>query len=326
MIKKIYLIVLLILALFLSACNSSGDRTSGISSQDANFIEGDGGLKIEFGENTPPSEVLDNGIGIFQIRLLIENLGEHGIDENQAFLKLVGLSSKDFDITDLSKSIPKLFEVRVRGGEQISGGKSFVTFQNLRYKEKLISGSLKIPFEIRACYPYSTKAVTTLCIKEDNNQILDSENAICNPDSTRQAANSAAPVKIENFKQQGIGFGSIQFQFDIVHKPLNNKGSLYKKGSFDSNCNINGKEPTSLDSIEKKNVVKYTISTGLSGIKCGVSQTNTNEVILYDNKHTVFCTQDTTGEETYVKPISLELEYSYLDKIEKSIKIVSTNR
>lgn len=313
-------LILIIGLLFIAGCSSSDDtRSSGISGN--TFEGGERALTMESSENTPPETIRDNGLQPFNLRFLIENRGEYDIEEGEAHLSLSGFSSSDLNIEDTSKSLQALRGVRKQGSNTIDGGRTQVTFSNLRYLPELSSGTHTQNIYANLCYPYKTEAVADLCVSGDTLVNYDEDNSICDLDSQRDFANSGGPVKIENVQQYPGGASSIEFQFDIVHTPTEDNGRAFKSGVTDSSCDINGKSPSSVDSSINEDIIQYKVeASSLRNINCN-GEGNVGEVQLSDDTTTVYCSIDTTGEDEYETLIDIELSYDYLERISEELTI-----
>ena len=327
--KNILLILIFSFVLVLSGCsNSDGTKTSSSGDVGKDFVSGNGGIEINFAENAPPEEIFDGDKQSFFVRLELQNKGETDIETGTANIKLGGLDLEAFGIDDNVKKVPFLRKTRKIDGKLIEPAPIPVIFPSLRYKD-ILAASYEVKLTADICYPYKTNAVVLFCVNGDTSIPLDKDAVICDVNNDKnQIGNSAAPVKINNFKQFGVGDGKIGFQFDIIHTPLKsgNNAILYQSESFDSNCDINGKSATGLDALDRKNKVKFTINSGLSGLDCGGTGTNVNTITLINDKQSIYCEQDVTNLEEYEKPFNIKIEYDYFNRISTPIKIKHLQR
>lgn len=323
--KNLYLLLLITGLLFIAGCSSGSEaRTSGGLSMDA-FEGGDEALSMEFAEGSPPQRVMDGGIQPFNVRVSLENLGEQDIQADSGYVVLGGFSSRDLDLEDSSRAIPEMRGVRKQGSNTIPGGRGQVTFSNLKYLPNLSSGTNVQSLYANVCYPYKTTSVISLCIAGDTLVVQDSDSAICDLESEREIANSGSPLKIENVQQYPAGRNSLEFQFDIVHIPTQNRGRVYESGSINSQCRINDVSSSSVDSIVSQNVVDFKIDSDPLVVSCN-GEGPQGKIQLTNNKATVFCNVDTQGEEEYVKPISVELNFDYMERIQAELEIQHNSR
>lgn len=312
--------MLVIIGLFFVGC-STGSQSNQSSYDLSSYKGGNAGLSFNFADNMPPSSIRDNGVSPFTIRVLVENKGEYTVPEGKAHVTISGINPSDINLENPSQSLGELRGVKIIDGKTIPGGTAQALFSNLKYKSSVVSGSIPMTLYANLCYPYETKATAIICVKGDTTTAVDDNNQVCEITGDKKYANSAAPVTIENVKEMPYGRNSIQIQFDIVHKPLSSNAAIYENGSLDSNCNVDGVPASSASAVLKKDRVTYKIDTGLSGLNCEGTGKNTNTVTLSNNRYTVVCIQDTTGQSEYEKPIFITLAYDYLDRISKQITV-----
>ena len=326
--RNIFLILVMSVMVLFASCSSDGGTRQSSYGDIGTFNGGSNALTFEFLENAPPGIVRDQGLQPFQIIVRLKNEGEFDIGENESYVVLAGLKPADLNLTEdeMSKVIPPMNGFKKQGGNVIEGRTQQVTFSNLKYTESVISGAIPIRIFANVCYPYETRAFTLLCINGDTTTNLDKSAEICELTSQRDYANSGAPVRIENVRQSPYGSSEILVQFDIVHTPTSDSAGLYERGSIDSDCNIDGNSPTGVEAIERRNKVSYSFSSGLDGVDCDGTGTGNNTVILTDNRYTVTCVQDTTGEREYEKPATITLKYDYWDRIGTDITIEHVDR
>ena len=322
--------------LFLAGCsggNSGSNSGSSGSGFDVNsYSGGSDALTLEFAEGAPPEKIRDQGRFPFSVRILFENIGEYDIEENSGFVALAGADASVLGLTETSQSIPPLRGVKKISDDVRSGGKQTVTFSGLKYTENIGAGTATIPLNAYACYPYKTLAQGSLCLSGDTYQDYDSDVALCDIEGNRDSASSAAPVSVQNLEQRPAGDASIEFQFDIVHKPTTNLGRLFKDSSIESNCLINGNSPTSAGANIDEDYVYFEVSTGLENtltLDCTSEEAgttpNSGYARLYDDKATVYCTQDTTGLNEQQKLLKIDLSYDYLERISTDLLIEHAN-
>lgn len=324
--KKILFVLGIIMMLFVSGCSSGSSGANKSGYELSSFNGGEDGLVFSFLENAPPSTVRDQGLQPFSIMFSIENKGEADVTANSAHIKLSGFNPADFNLADSSKEVGLLNGFKKQGDNVIPGGRGQVTYSNMKYVPALVSGTVPMKIYANLCYPYQTKAFAMICISGDTTPAIDTKVQDCEIDGNKEYANSGAPVKIENVQEYAYGESSVRIQFDIVHNPTSDLANVYEIGSIDNDCNIGGVSASSAEAIFRKDKIKYTVESGLSGLNCEDLGSNTNTISLIENRYTVTCVQDTYGQETYVKPITITLDYDYLDRISKEIGIEHIQR
>lgn len=325
--KKAILILITITLLLFAGCSSGGSNTKQNSFElTSSFNGGDGAITLEFGEEAPPDKVRDQELQPFVVRLLLRNTGEYEIPENSAYVTLTGFNPADLNLADNSKPLVSMRGYKKQGDNVIEGGTQIVTFDNLKYINSVVSGSVPMTIYANVCYPYETKAFAVMCINGDTIPALDKRAEICELEGDKEFANSGGPVKIDNVKQYPFGQHSVQLQFDIIHTPTSEDANVYERNSIDSDCKINGASPSGSEALFKRDKVTYTVETGIAGLNCESTNSGTNTVTLTGDKYTVTCIQDTENQEEYPKPITITLKYDYLDRISKTINIEHIDR
>jgi hypothetical protein len=302
-----------------SGCSSGTDASANGVKLSA-FNGGDKALNLEFSPTAPPATVRDMGQIPFSVSVLVENKGEFDIELGKAHVVLSGFNAADLGLNSTSKELISLNGVKKKGSNIIPGAKVPVTFSDMRYMPNIVSGTFPMTLYASVCYPYRTQSLIELCVSGNTESVVDTKSKVCDVNNQKSKyANSGAPVQIANVKQYPASQSSIQLQFDIVHTGKT-KGSLYAQGSLDSDCKVRGISPTSAEAQLDKDKVKFAIDAGGLKVDCGNSAPS-GTVTLMGDKYTVTCIVDTNGQEDYVRPISLTLEYDYLDRISKSITV-----
>lgn len=329
--KKIITLLAITVLLLLAGCTSgtnTGAKTSGFQLE-GSFNGGNDALGFKFESGMPPEKIKDNSIGTFDIRILVENLGEADVAKDTIHVSLTGFDLAQFNVKEKSKSVASdLRGFKKQGANVIEGGKQFVMFNGLQFKDSIVSGTRDETISANICYPYETRAVAVMCVSGNTLIGYDNKYENCPVEGEKQYANSGAPVQIENVKQYSAGESKILLQFDIIHKPAGTYGSIYEVGSFDSECKVKGNTLGSVNAKQSENKVTYTVDSGISGLNCEGTGKNTNTVMLADTgKYTVSCEQSTQGlGEAYEKLARITLNYDYVDRISQTVKIEHIER
>jgi len=316
--KNILFIMIISLMIIFAGCENSTSKGNQNGYSLDSFNGGNSALEFNFIEGYPPKNIRDQSLVPFNVMLNIKNVGEFDIPDDSAFVRLDGFNPADLGLNDTTQAIMSLNGVKKQGKNIIPGRESRVSFTNLKFINSVVGSNMPIKIFANICYPYQTKSVGIICINGNTVPSIDEKTEICKLDGEKKFSNSGGPVKIENLKQYPHGKSSIQLSFDIVHDPSSDQASLFEPGSIDENCYIGGKSASSPSAVFKKNKVKFTVETGVPGLKCNQGD-NSGFVTLSNDRTIVTCIQDTTGQEEYQKQITITLDYDYLDR--KSIDI-----
>ncbi len=315
--KRGYL--LLGLVVFIAACT-----TETAPGNDTPFIGGTNGLIIEFLENAPPKEVADNGQFPFDIIVKLTNEGEHKVLRSQAHVTISGLFPADFDkgLGELQRQPPvdDLEPVRKDPeGNEIPGTQTQVHIDGLNYKGNL-DGNVKFPVRAEVCYQYQTIANGQYCMREN---LLDTDEGVCEVSGTKTIHNSGAPVQITSFKQSVAGTDTILLTFTVSQR---GNGNIFKSDTSTSGVSCDS------SSFVDENKVFVSVQTGLGSnpIKClglfdrdGLDD-HEGYVLLTNGDATFTCTQeveDVDAEKTV--RVIMDYEYEEIKSTELIVKHLS---
>jgi hypothetical protein len=325
---KTLLVMLLVLALFVTACSNDGNQPAHRFDP---FVGGTQGILFEFIEGMPPTQegaILDAGKTAFSVGAKLTNVGEHTIEEGDFLqLQLRGLLPEQFDITENDMII--FLEGPLPGarknidGTILPGQFTTLSFDNLRYLPDT-RGDLPKTFQVELCYDYSTMSTTPICVAGDTTSAITDPNSqdICQITGSKQTKNSGGPVHIVDFKQMPQGDDKISIVFTVSQMDV--RGKLFASGS-DNGCDL------SLTNTDKNKVgIKLSLPTESAaqitcpGITTGFASIAEGEIILYEgNPRTVTCTVKGNAQPgvVYEDLISIDLFYRYGQMDQKTIVI-----
>jgi len=323
--KEVIAVLIVVLALALAGCQSSGNSTTPPSSTP--FIGGTAGLSVKFAPNSPPAEVTDfqKGQGAldnaFNIDVLLENIGEYTVLNGKATVTITGISASDFlgtSSTAKSLSTPttdELTEVKKdTEGNKIPGSVADVKFENLAFRTTL-AGNAAFPVQAEVCYPYETKAVTDLCIRSDATKTAA---GVCQITGQKTVYNSGAPIQVTSVKESVGGRSKVLLTFNV---------KVVGTGLFFKQLRTGAVE-CSKGTFSKENLVLVEVNTGLPGtLSCsGLTEAQKaagdySGYLRIDNGQGTFsCIQDTPPEDS-IKKINLKLDYNTLTTASTSILV-----
>lgn len=302
--KKILSMIIIISLLLLFGCATE----TGTISRTTPYMGGSNALDINFLAGEPPEEVLDQGQLPFVVTVSVENKGEWDIAAADATIELRGFRPTDFNNPTVTKNPDEDLKKTYidTDGNVIPGTFTHVTFDGFSYTGTLQTNNV-FPILADICYTYGTNAQLDLCYLND----LTEKNDVCEVIGSKSSYSSAAPVSVENIKENIGGTGKISFTFDIVHR---GGGLLSARGT---NCNSD-------DVHANKNKVWVEVDTKLTGLSCSGlldGTDTTGYVTLYSGKRNMRCTQDVPGDGDYVKKAYIALEYDYEETIETEVLV-----
>lgn len=318
--KKIIFAFLTIVAFVISGCQ--GNNNSG--AQRVPYIGGTNGLLLDFQQDSPPEEILDDGSFGFQAVVKLNNEGEFKIPAGNLKVSLQGIDPNDFgtslsELQDKSPPEDMLQKRKDSEGNLIEGSEAYISFpsDNSEMVPKMFTGNTEFTLRADVCYSYQTNAVSKLCVL--NNLLNVKSDAVCQPTGTKQLSVSGAPVQITNLRQIMAGKDKIGFTFDVGHS---NNGYIFE---FGKNGNVADcpRDPRQRRSTENR--VRVTVDTGMPNLNCpGMSDSSGSQgyVLLTSGKRSITCYQDLPASRSdYEKDILITLEYNYEEFKDKKLLV-----
>lgn len=317
--------ILLILTIFLSACDNTVTPTGPSFNP---FIGGDVGLVAEFDEGMPPVDsgvILDKGRGSFGISLTLENVGEYDIKPEEGDLlrlELRGLlpehygkTANDFIIVHDSE----LLGARKNLGEVIPGNMINLAFEDLTYQSD-IEGDHTAPFSVNLCYDYQTRATTHICLANDVTGALTDKNPPCSVKGPKDVKSSGAPLKITSVTQSPAGGSKVQVKIEFEHM---GSGAIFAPES-DRFCDNTLQNPD-MDYVD---VTVSLPSSSVANLKCSQFNGEGKEVsgrlrLLQNGPKSFVCTVESFGDESliYEDNLNIDVSYRYGVDLQKTIII-----
>lgn len=289
------IIALMALAIFLVGCEAEQQPIQ------PSFIGGTQGLVLTFED----FGVLEEGIPSvystenFPVIVNVKNKGEHDLEAGDLSIRIKGISLQDFQgIIEEQKN-----SQRVEGISEFNrnGGEIDINFAPSKARYSLPVVGAYQPFEIYAdaTYNYKTKLVIPqVCFKEDLR-----DTSVCNVKEAKQFFVSGAPITVTSVEEDTAGQGIIALKITVTN-PGGGKATILG-GEFDSRYN------------------KFSFTTP-EGFECTSAGSRT-EARFVEESTEIRCKliQPLEKGASYVKPVSIELNYKYQQTILKPIRILS---
>ncbi len=307
--KRGFVVILLIVALFITSCETT-DKADKLKP----FIGGLNGLKMEFVADEPPDEVLDDSQESFFINVLVKNEGEFDIPEGGVIGTLSGINRETFGIEHLSyKSAFSLMGKKKEEGFVREGEEQEFQFGEAMYRDDLLA-DFKTKMMVDMCYRYGTVGVGTLCLKR--NVAKTNRRDVCTVKNEKVTIDSSsAPVQVTEMRQMPAGANAIRFLFTVENK---GNGDVYQPNAFSDFC------ADSKEIIEDEVYVTVTSPSGDIDAKCNaLGDDDEGAVRLVNGKKQISCTVDTSKLQitAYNDLVYVNLDYFYRTAIVKDITI-----
>jgi len=303
--KKINLIFILLVVVFLSGCDFTN---IGNTPSEKSFRTGNKGITISFLQNAPPNEVYEENP--FSIGILLKNEGAYEVRNG-----IVSFSIEDEHV-DVQR--PENLVTFNLNGKSVSMPGGDQTTEFLRASTKKIESERRESIIIASlCYPYKTIADASVCIDTDIYN-LKTINKVCyiRDMSFNSQGAPVAVTKIETKMLPGDNEDTIKPQF-IIHIQNVNAGSVIKKEKVADACSS---EPIGIDDL---NIINVKAELSGEGLEC-----SPNPSKLKDGKTSVRCVLEqglSSQQATYTSPLKVELEYGYTSSISKIFLIKSSS-
>ena len=298
--KKILIILVLAILLVIAGCEKKDKEEV----KKGPYEGGTNGLEISFVEAKPPSE-FDQDESV-PVDMIIKNKGEYAIPSGKTQIMLYGLDLASFSLSEGYKTV----QGDLRGVSEFmkEGGEQRLSFGSLRYKESIVN-SEEFTLRAKVCYDYETKVSTDVCMGSTILEEVGGEQ-ICSIGGEKLTKNdvSSAPVQITSIKEELKSSDRLWFDIKIENK---GKGDVYYVSESCSNLDR-----------EDEDVIKIEVYP--SDIVCAFKEGNSNKgtIDLENNKYTLTCKKTVTATgSNYEQKFSMKLDYKYIDRAEKTIKI-----
>ncbi|MEK6940488.1 MAG: hypothetical protein AABW49_01140 [Nanoarchaeota archaeon] len=308
--KKIFILLVGILMLA-TACQTTTDD----SNTNKRYYGGSDGLDVTFVEGEPPDQVLDGSQDIFDITLLVDNIGEEDISPGEVIVTLNGIERDVFQLNSLTeKNENEIRGVHRIGDRKENGDQDEVRFKSARYND-VLPFDFEISMRADICYEYGTEAVADVCLKKDASARRTEDKCEISNDNV-EIENSGSPMRIANFVQSARGSNKIQFIFDVESI---GGGDYFPTGNFVDSCTTDERNDDTV------NIAVDFIRSDVS-VDCTPFGGSNGEIRLVSGKRTVRCTVDTSNmqEIAFERPMRIKLDYMYKTSKDKTFIVEST--
>ncbi len=321
----VVVLFLLLFALLLSSCDSSGSNTQAQRSQ-KDYHTGTEGLVISFVENNPPSRIYAGDIYSSQAAasLLLEVKNKGAFPETSSGKNLPHL------YVTLGGYDPDIFRVRDDHFEnnRLDGdlqGKSEFN-PNGGYATLYTEASINLPGSVDTynpivlatlCYDYETDASPQICIDPDPFSAT-SKKKVCTVHDISMSGGQGGPVSVSKIEHDTTA------DEDLLKIYVKNVGGgviVNKQSGGWTTCMT----PKQMD----LDIVQYEVKLYNHAGDCDPDFNNrANTMKLINGEGIIFCRfpkLDSKGTDAYVTPLAINLAYRYKITTQKQLEILSTN-
>ncbi len=309
--KRLVLVVILILSVaFITSCTGEGGPgtdTRDVSAALKQAQSGTQGVKATFVSGYPPQRIYD--INNFLALIELENKGNFDLFGGDCFLKLTGFDPnivRGIDFVQTCGDLPGKNVYNLDGGfTQIEYESSNIDlpFGSIEYSPKL---------NLALCYEYQTRASPNVCVDSDLYNLAENQKA-CRVRDVSLGGGQGAPVSVSYV---GVDMAQDVAVFEITVRNVGG-GQVLSPYTPLSSC---GEAFFDYNDINK---VAYTVQmTGGSLIECSPRD---GMIRLNDaNTGKIVCKFRVNGASAFETPLSITLDYNYVDSIQRNVQIIQT--
>ncbi|MBI4149047.1 hypothetical protein HY491_01240 [Candidatus Woesearchaeota archaeon] len=204
--KPVMAVLLILAMLVIAGCTGGEDTTTAPDP----FVGSDDGLVADF----QPMGLDEDGVetvfeeDAFDVVVNLKNKGEYDVPAGKALVRVLGIDTALFGITNPLKSnanaLEKISEFNTIGGEEdIDFGKAKL--------QSIVGSFLDATFFSHVDYEYATFVnVPAACFKYDTNDLT-----ICDIQGSKQVFSSGAPVRVSSVEEDIAGNKRIALTFQV---------------------------------------------------------------------------------------------------------------
>jgi hypothetical protein len=206
--KLTNVLIIVVLAIFLVGCGSSGQGTA-----KTNFKTGSGGLRTSFFNNAPPDKIYPNS----DFRIILQIKNEAAYDLTAGEISIIGLEEKYFEVGPVRQVFPLL---EGRSLLNPSGGKMFMEFEGKAGKLFQNAQNYRGNYFLKTKFKSAVEFSDTICLSPRLYEIYDSG---CNPQEKKGYSGQGAPLAITDIELVAYPIGTgAKIEFRTRLKNLGN--------------------------------------------------------------------------------------------------------
>ena len=309
---------MLVISLFiLTSCVGNRNR-DGEDISDENYRTGSKGLELEFMKNAPPDKIYSNN----EMDIIIEITNEGAYPLEGSFdgkIEIYGFDEKAFAGERWDGS--NFIDPELQGRSQFSprGGRDVKRYHVDRVYTLFDSEFYEPTIVAAACYKYQTTADALVCIDPEPYSIFDEEKvcSIGQNGKTYTLGTQGAPVAVTRVEEE---ISSNDIHFSIYIKNVGTGKVVDEKAIND--CPLN---------LDYNDVDKVLVTAKLpfdSAPRCQPKGDYRDPVRLDESGNGfIFCSfRKPDSKSAFETVLQVNLDYRYLDWIEKELRIVNIDR
>jgi len=305
---------IILLTLFLVSCQGNvagGDKPIDTATALKAVQTGTEGITVVPIENYPPALIYDRNE--LTIMLNINNKGNFPLLPQDCFVQITGFDPNIIKSGQNIQSCSATSNTPLEGKNvyNINGGTNQLLFQFLNVELPPGVFEYNPTLNFVTCYKYHTTANPVVCLDPLFYQVTPQQKN-CIPKTVSMGGGQGAPVGITYVGVQMIGGKAV---FEINVQNLATPGRALSQDTDLQTCGISSITHTDLDKI----FYKVTRSDG-TPIDCKPYPF----IRLVNNNAKIVCTTPVNGASAYETPLLIDLDYNFIQSLQRPIKIVRT--
>src|SRR3989338_9829815 len=312
-VKQGLILALLLISLLLLSCKGvpSGEEPRDTAAILRQVQTGTQGVEISVLPNYPPPVLYDQNELVALVE--IKNRGNHDLEPQDCFLQITGF---DPNIILGAFNVPRscaenMGTLEGKNVYNTEGGVNQLEFKSSTITLPTGVFDYKPTFNFVTCYNYQTVANPSVCVDPLLFQVT-AEQRTCTPHDVGMGGGQGAPVGVSLVGVDMVGRKAI---FEINVKNFGS-GRVLSPYSDIHSCGQASLEYTDLDKVG------YDVQmTGGSLLDC---KPRDGLVRLTNNLGKIICQFDVPGASAFETPLTVKLNYNYIQSFQKGIQIVKT--
>ncbi|MDP3698583.1 MAG: hypothetical protein Q8R47_03270 [Nanoarchaeota archaeon] len=268
------------------------------------------GVELQLIQDSPPAILYDQSDLIALVE--VKNKGSHDLKAQDCFVQVTGfdrniISGSFFGPRSCAEGVGVLEGKNLYNTEGSSNILEFQSGINLPAGVPDYNPTLNF----LSCYHYHTIANPSVCVDPLFYQVS-AEQKTCRPKDVPMGGGQGGPVGVTYVGVDMVGNRAI-FEINIKNLGL---GRVLSPFANLNNCGQSSLEYQDLDKVQ------YNVEMTSGGkVNC---KPQDGFVRLSNGQGKIICTFDIPGASAFETPLSIDLDYSYAQSIQKSVRIVKT--
>ena len=309
--KEVMLVSILLVSIFLSSCGNQiagGEKAVDTTTALKQVQTGTQGLQMKFLSNYPPANLYDT-TEFFAVAE-VWNKGNYDFKPGDCFVSLTGYDKNILRGIYNRQSCVSGSNLQGKKLHNLKG-----SFNQIEFKSSTIAlppgvNEYNPTLNLVSCYEYKTLATPMVCVENSLYQVTSKQKSCMVRDITGAGGNGG-PVGVKYVDVEMAGNKAI-FSIDIQNYGT---GRIVSPLTSLSNCP---------DTLKYSDFDKVGYAVSLSGGSLISCKPSDGYVRLNNNQGKILCSFNIGNTQSYQTPLTIKLDYNYMDSLRKSVRIIKT--